>query len=147
MRNESEWLEELLWIRRRSDQMRGWWTMTWMGHVQEMARDCSKQFPAIGQAMLDCLEEPKSSDPIIRKKEDEEWIEWQDVMIEISIDPMVPADDGWLGFDIWDAGPGTDGEWLGSGMITDEDWDKFGPKALRPYAEDKRNTLTMEDYS
>jgi len=58
IKNESQWLDELQWISRRCDQMRGWWTATWVGHVKEQARKC--QFPQIAQAILDCLEREES---------------------------------------------------------------------------------------
>ena len=83
--------------------------------------------------------------PIIRRKEEEEWIEWKDLMIEISIDPMDTAHDGWLMFDMWDAAPWADGEWLGQGFITTEDWEKNGTQALRPYAAEKRRIMTIDD--
>ena len=51
MRNESEWLDELHFIRSRTQDHR---TSYWVGYVNEQARKC--QFPQIAQAMLDCLE-------------------------------------------------------------------------------------------
>ena len=51
MKNESQWLDELLFIRRNTQEHR---TSYWVGYVKQQARKC--QFPQIAQAILDCLE-------------------------------------------------------------------------------------------
>ncbi len=52
MKNESQWLDELLFIRRNAKPNYAT-TSHWWGYVQRQARLC--QFPDIAQAMLECL--------------------------------------------------------------------------------------------
>lgn len=82
--------------------------------------------------------------PIIRIKDTEHFIEWPDLMIEIAIETLIEADDGWLGFEVWDAAPWGTHEWLRSGLITTEDWEANGPEALRGWAEEARFNLTID---